>query len=306
MNTTTDAAVCPANPIFTPSALAAVALPATGVAVVGTPLGNKYDVTLRQAAVLGRAQVIAAEDTRRVRSLAAAIGVSITGTVISNFDHNEDQRKAQLLALARTNLVAVVTDAGMPVVADPGYTLVAAAHDAGIPVTVIPGPSAVTTALAGAGLPAGGFRFVGFAPRKPAARTALFQSHIGAGDALVVFESPHRIAATLAVAREVFGDQQPAAVCRELTKTYEEYRRGSLAELCQWAAAGVKGEITLIIGPAAAVDEEDPASLVAQAESLVAEGMKLKAACRQVTEGTTVSKNDLYDAVLAARNEIVT
>ncbi len=275
-------------------------LPTRGVVLAATPLGNVGDASPRLRAALAGADVIAAEDTRRVRNLAAALGVEITGRVVSNFDHNEEGRARQLLDAARSGVVLVVTDAGMPLVSDPGFSLVDAAHTAGVPVTCLPGPSAVPTALALSGLPVGRFLFDGFAPRKSGARREWLESLRTEERAVCFFESPHRLAETLGVAAEVLGTTRRAAVCRELTKTYEEVRRGTLPELAEWAAAGVKGEITVVI-EGGVPDEADVAALVPVVESLVAEGMRLKDACRDVAAGRGVSNRELYEAVLAAR-----
>ena len=271
-----------------------------GVVLAATPLGNIHDASPRLRQALADADVIAAEDTRRVRTLATALGVEIRGKVISNFDHNEAGRAAGLIDAARSGTVLVVTDAGMPLVSDPGYSLVDAAHDAGVPVTCLPGPSAVPTALALSGLPVGRFLFDGFAPRKPGPRREWLESLRTEERAACFFESPHRLADTLAVAAEVLGPERRAAVCRELTKTYEEVRRGTLPELAEWAAEGVKGEITVVI-EGGSPREFDVDSLVPVVESLVSEGGRLKDACRQVASGRGVSNRELYEAVLAAR-----
>lgn len=272
----------------------------TGVVLAATPLGNAADASPRLAQALAAADVIAAEDTRRTRALAAALGVEITGRVVSNFDHNEDSRARELLDAARDGTVLVVTDAGMPLVSDPGHSIVAAAHDASIPVTCIPGPSAVTTALALSGLNVGHFIFDGFAPRKAGARRAWLETLVHERRAVCCFESPHRIEQLLADAADVLGSDRRGAVCRELTKTYEEVRRGSLAELAEWASEGVKGEITVVIegGTGAAVTAAD---LVPQALELAEAGMRLKDACKQAAKGTGVSNRELYDAALEAR-----
>lgn len=271
-----------------------------GVILAATPLGNIADASPRLRQALAEADVVAAEDTRRVRSLAAALGVEIRGRVLSNFDHNEEGRAQQLLDVARSGTVVVVTDAGMPLVSDPGFSLVDAAHDAGVPVTSFPGPSAVPTALALSGLPVGRFIFDGFAPRKSGARREWLASLRTEERAVCFFESPHRLAGTLAEAAELLGPTRRAAVCRELTKTYEEVRRGTLSELAEWAAAGVKGEITVVL-EGGTVDDVDVAALVPVVESLVAEGVRLKDACKQVAAGRGVSTRELYETVLAAR-----
>ncbi|WP_156227168.1 16S rRNA (cytidine(1402)-2'-O)-methyltransferase [Corynebacterium comes] len=275
-------------------------LPPTGVVLAATPLGNIHDASPRLRAALAGADVIAAEDTRRVRNLATALGVEIRGKVVSNFDHNEAGRAGQLLDAARTGIVLVVSDAGMPLVSDPGFSLVDAAHTNGVPVTCLPGPSAVPTALALSGLPVGRFLFDGFAPRKSGPRREWLESLRTEERAACFFESPHRLAETLADAADILGSTRRAAVCRELTKTYEEVRRGTLPELAEWAAGGVKGEITVVI-EGGTVDEVDVDQLVPVVESLVGEGMRLKDACRRVAGGRGVSNRELYEAVLAAR-----
>lgn len=281
------------------SALGLEPLP-RGVILAATPLGNVADASARLMQALAHADVIAAEDTRRVRNLAQALGIEISGSVVSNFDHNEQARAQQLIDAAQHGTVLVVTDAGMPIISDPGLSLVAAAAERDIPVTCFPGPSAVPTALALSGLGVGHFLFDAFPPRKPGPRKAWLESLRNEKRAIVFFESPHRIADTLADAAQVLGADRPAAVCRELTKTYEEVRRGCLAELAEWASEGVKGEITVVIegGTGAAVTAAD---LVPQALELAGAGMRLKDACKQAAKGTGVSNRELYDAALEAR-----
>ncbi|AGF71897.1 16S rRNA (cytidine(1402)-2'-O)-methyltransferase [Corynebacterium halotolerans] len=271
-----------------------------GVILAATPLGNIDDASPRLRQALAGADIVAAEDTRRVRSLASALGVGIRGRVLSNFDHNEEGRARQLINAARSGTVVVVTDAGMPLVSDPGFSLVDAAHDAGVPVTCFPGPSAVPTALALSGLPVGRFLFDGFAPRKAGARREWLESLRTEERAACFFESPHRLAETLAEAAEILGPDRRAAVCRELTKMYEEVRRDTLPELAEWAAAGVRGEITVVLEGGSA-DDVNVASLVPVVEALVADGMRLKDACKQIAAGRGVSNRELYEAVLAAR-----
>ena len=272
----------------------------TGIILAATPLGNVDDASPRLRWALAGADLIAAEDTRRVRSLAAALDVELRGRVGSNHGHNGEWRSRQLIDAARTGTVLVVSDAGMPLVSDPGFSIVAAAHEAGVPVTAFPGPSAVPTALALSGLPVGRFIFDGFAPRKSGARRGWLETLRTEERAVCFFESPHRLAETLAEAREILGSDRRAAVCRELTKTYEEVRQGTLAELVEWAAAGVRGEITVVLA-GGSVEEVDVAALVPVVEGLVAEGVRLKDACKQVVAGRGVSNRELYEAVLAAR-----
>ena len=276
-------------------------LPAHGVVVAATPLGNIGDASPRLKAALERADVIAAEDTRRARNLAAALGAEIRGRVVSNFDHNEDKRTRELIDAARAGIVLIVTDAGMPLVSDPGHSLFSAAHDAGVPVTCLPGPSAVTTALALSGLGVGRFIFDGFAPRKSGARRSWLESLKNEERAGCFFESPHRLAQTLADASSILGAERRAAVCRELTKTYEEIKRGTLGELAEWAEENARGEITVVIEGGAA----EPASLeelLVEVRAEVDRGVRAKEACKQAAAGTEWSNRELYDAYLAARD----
>lgn len=272
-----------------------------GIIVAATPLGNLGDASPRLVMALQQAHVIAAEDTRRLRNLANALGVELRAKVISNFDHNEAGRVEELLRAARNSSVLVVSDAGMPVVSDPGHNIVAAAHDAGISVTAIPGPSAVPTALALSGLQVGKFIFDSFAPRKDGARRSWLESFRSERRAVCFFESPHRLADTLHLAAEILGPERRGAVCRELTKLYEEVRRAPLGELADWAEQGVKGEITVVIegGEQAEVSLEDALTRV---QELVDGGLRLKAACKQVGMRTSQSNRELYDAYLRARD----
>ena len=273
-----------------------------GIILAATPLGNIDDATPRLRQALAEADYIAAEDTRRTRNLAQALGVELRGQILSNFDHNEQDRVEQLIHHARTATVVVVTDAGMPIVSDPGFPLVAAAHDAGVPITCFPGPSAVPVAIALSGLHVGKFAFDGFAPRKSGARRAWLESLITEERAVCFFESPHRIAATLAEAVEILGPDRRAAVARELTKVYEEVRRGTLAELADWAAGGPKGEITCVIeGAMPETRTIELPELVERVSELVAGGERLKTACATVAAAHNVSKKELYDAVLRSR-----
>ena len=277
----------------------APALP-RGVIVAATPLGNIDDASPRLRAALAGADVVAAEDTRRTRALAAALGVEIRGRVVSNFDHNEARRAETLLDAARHGTVLVVTDAGMPVVSDPGLTLVDAALDAGVSVTCFPGPSAVPTALALSGLSVGRFIFDGFAPRKSGRRRSWLESLKGERRAVCFFESPHRLAETLHDAAQVLGAQRRAVVCRELTKTHEEVVRGTLGELAERADAGVLGEVTVVLDGSDG-EEADVAGLVDAVLERVSTGERLKAVCKDVAGAAGVFSRELYEAALAAR-----
>ncbi|WP_410655315.1 16S rRNA (cytidine(1402)-2'-O)-methyltransferase [Amycolatopsis sp. lyj-112] len=269
--------------------------------LAATPLGDVRDASPRLSEALATADVIAAEDTRRLRSLTAALDVSPVGRVVSFYEDVETARLPKLLeSLKAGETVVLVTDAGMPSVSDPGFRLVAACVEAEVPVTCLPGPSAVTTALALSGLPCDRFCFEGFAPRKPGERAKWLGSLKDEPRTAVFFESPHRLASTLADAAEVLGPDRRAAVCRELTKTYEEVKRGNLPDLAAWAAEGVKGEITVVLAPAPP-RSVSIADLVPEVSSRVAAGERLKSAAAEVAEATGVSKKELYDAVLASR-----
>jgi 16S rRNA (cytidine1402-2'-O)-methyltransferase len=271
--------------------------------LAGAPLGDPADASPRLRAALAAAPVIAAEDTRRLRRLAAALGVPLTGRVVSYYDSVERARVPALIAALRAGEdVLVVTDAGMPSVSDPGYRLVAAAVAAGLPVTALPGPSAVTTAVALSGLPCDRFCFEGFLPRKPGERRAALARLVAEPRTLVFFEAPHRLAAALTDLAATFGADRPAAVCRELTKTYEEVRRGPLADLATWAATGVRGEITLVVGGAPErAPLTDPAELAAAVARHEAAGADRKTAMAEVARAAGVPRRQVYDAVLAAK-----
>ena len=286
-------------------------VPAGLLVLAATPIGDPADAPARLAVELARADVVAAEDTRRLSRLARALDVEVTGRVVSFFEGNEAARVPGLVERLRGGArVLLVTDAGTPSVSDPGYRLVVAAVAAGVRVTAVPGPSAVTAALAVSGLPVDRFCFEGFLPRREGARRTRLEELADEPRTLVLFEAPHRTAATLADLAAVFGTDRPAAVCRELTKTYEEVVRGGLAPLARWAADGVRGEVTLVVGgapPPAAVDPTDPAragdvsALVAEVERRVTAGASRRDAVRAVAAETGVARRALYDAVVAAR-----
>jgi 16S rRNA (cytidine1402-2'-O)-methyltransferase len=268
--------------------------------LAGTPIGRVADASPRLAEELGAADVVAAEDTRRLRRLAGELGVEISGRVVSYFDGNESARTPALVeALLAGERVLLVTDAGMPSVSDPGYRLVAAAVDAGVEVTAVPGPSAVLAALAVSGLPVDRFCFEGFPPRKAGERSRRLTALAAEQRTMVFFEAPHRTEATLRAMAEAWGAERPAAVCRELTKTHEEVRRGPLADLVAWAAAGVRGEVTVVVagavGTAAVAD--DPASLSAAVAALEGEGRTRKDAITEVARLAGVPKRQVYDLV---------
>ena len=267
-----------------------------------TPLGQPSDASPRLITALSSADIVAAEDTRRVRTLAKALDVRIGGKIVSFFDHVEASRVPELIdEISAGATVLVVSDAGMPLISDPGHRLVLACLDAGLPIRCLPGPSAVTTALAVSGLPSDKFCFEGFAPRKQAARRDWLASLAEERRTAVFFESPRRLPACLRDAVERLGGDRRAAVCRELTKVHEEVVRASLAELATWAADGVLGEITVVL--AGATVRADLPALVAEVEALAASGNRVKDACSQVAEAhpELKSRRALYDAVLRSR-----
>ncbi|WP_336032911.1 16S rRNA (cytidine(1402)-2'-O)-methyltransferase [Geodermatophilus sp. FMUSA9-8] len=270
----------------------------------GAPLGQPGDVGPRLRQAMVTADVLAVEDTRRLHRLATDLEVTLTGRVVTFHESVERQRLPGLLAaLADGATVLLLTDAGMPSVSDPGYTLVRAAIEAGVAVTSVPGPSAVTTALAVSGLPVDRFCFEGFLPRKPGERRSRLTSLADERRTMVFFESPHRLADALADAAAAFGPSREAAVCRELTKTHEEVRRGPLFALVEWAADGVRGEITLVV--AGAVPEPvslSPAELAALVAGEEAAGATRKDAIRAVVARTGLPRRTVYDAVVAAKD----
>jgi 16S rRNA (cytidine1402-2'-O)-methyltransferase len=279
---------------------------ATGrLILAATPLGDPGDASPRLVAGLATAAVIAAEDTRRLRRLCADLGVTPSGRVVSFFEGNETGRVPALLdALRDGSDVLVVTDAGMPAISDPGYRLVAAAVAAGLTVTVLPGPSAVTAALAVSGLPVDRFCFEGFLPRRAGERRRALAALAGEPRTVVFFEAPHRLAATLLALVEAFGPDRPAAVCRELTKTYEQIRRGTLRELAEWAAGDVRGEITLVVGGAPAVaSSAEPAELAAAVADREAAAESRKDAIAAVARAYGLPKRVVYEAVVTQKRQ---
>ena len=272
--------------------------------LAGAPIGRADDASPRLAAALATADVVAAEDTRRLSRLCADLGIAVTGRVVSYFEGNEAQRTASLLeALHAGERVVVVTDAGMPTVSDPGYRLVVAAVEQGLPVTCVPGPSAVTTALAVSGLPTDRFCFEGFLPRKAGERRARLAELQAERRTCVLFEAPHRLADALADMAAVLGPERRAVVCRELTKTYEEVVRGTLPELVAWAAGGVRGEVTLVLeGAPEPTVERTPDELVRLVGVREAAGLTRKEALAAVAAETGLPKSAVYDAVVAAKH----
>ncbi len=291
--------------------------------LAAAPIGRPQDASPRLAAALGEAPVVAAEDTRRLRRLAADLGVRVTGRVVSYYENVEAARAPGLLDELRSGHdVLLITDAGTPVISDPGYRLVAAAAEAGIRVSVLPGPSAVTAALAVSGLPSDRFCFEGFPPRRAALRARRFAELAAEPRTMIFFESPRRLAATVAELAGALGGARPAVVCRELTKTHEEIRRGTLGELAEWAAAGPLGEVTIVVagararrarvspagaggggapdGPGAGADVTS-ARAAAEVAARERAGLSRKDAIAAVAADFGLRKRDVYDSVVRHR-----
>lgn len=269
--------------------------------LAATPIGDPRDAAPRLAEELATADVVAAEDTRRLRRLCAELGVTPAGSIVSYHEHNESARTPELVErLLAGDRVVVVTDAGMPSVSDPGYRLVSAAVAADVRVTCVPGPSAVLMALAVSGMPVDRFCFEGFLPRKPGEKARALAALADERRTMVFFEAPHRIAASLSAMAEAFGADRQAAVCRELTKTYEEVKRGGLADLADWAADGVKGEITVVVSGAPAATVTSVEDALPGIRERVAAGERLKDVCADVAASTGLSKKNLYDAFVHA------
>lgn len=277
-----------------------------GVLILGgTPIGNLADASDRLRSALATADLIAVEDTRKLRTLASGLGVRTRGRVIVNHDHNEEGRSATIVqAVQDGQRVLLLSDAGMPTISDPGYVAAAAVAEADLPVTVVPGPSAALTALALSGLPTGRFTFEGFLARKGSERSRRLASLAGEERTMIFYESPHRTAATLADFVQTFGVDRRGTVSRELTKLHEEVRRGTLAELAEWAESErIRGEIVIIVEGAQAPETPEAQDVVQLVLDRVAAGERLKAACAAVAAETGTSKRELYEAALAARSE---
>jgi 16S rRNA (cytidine1402-2'-O)-methyltransferase len=273
--------------------------------LAGVPLGNPGDASARLLTAIKSASIIAAEDSRRFQRLCQDLGISNEAKVLSFFEGNEEERTEQLLKELKNGAdVLVVSDAGMPTVSDPGFKLVRAAVEANIPVEVLPGPSAVTTALALSGLPTDRFCFEGFVPRTQGLRNKFFENLKFEPRTIVFFEAPHRLLETLDVAAEILGENRKAALCREMTKTYEETVRGNLAELKSWARSkDVLGEITIVIsGAAEGAKEVSQQSIIEAVRKLEDVGMDRKEAIAAVSQQLELPKRDVFDAMVAAKN----
>lgn len=271
------------------------------IVLAATPIGDPRDASPRLVELLETADIIAAEDTRRLRRLLATLGVTPRGRVLAHHDHNEADSAAGLVDLARGGAqIVLVTDAGMPAVSDPGYRVVVAAIAADIAVTAVPGPSAVLAALAVSGLATDRFTFEGFPPRKAGERARYLAALTDEPRTMVFFEAPHRLAEVLTALSDSFGADRQAAVCRELTKTHEQVIRGTLADLQRWAGDGVLGEVTLVVAgrPRRALDITE---LVAEVERLVLSGRTLREASKVVASAADIGARDVYDAAIKSR-----
>ncbi len=273
--------------------------------LAATPLGNVDDASARLVAALQNCDVIAAEDTRKLRALTSRLGIEPRGQILSFYEGNESARVPELIERARAGArVLVVTDAGMPSVSDPGFRLVREANDAGIRVTCLPGPSAVLAALVLSGLPVARFAFEGFLPRKAGERRRRLESLATEERTMVFFEAPHRLEASLADMVHAFGGGREAAVCRELTKVHEEVIRGRLSDLHEWAGGEVRGEITVVIDGASSDDVRAAAGLTtdeqiaAAVNAVIAHGASRKDAVAQVAAEAGLPKRRVYDVSL--------
>jgi len=279
------------------------------ILMAATPLGNAEDSSLRLIKALQESDVVAAEDTRKLRALVSRLGIETSGQVVSFYEGNESARVPELIERALGGAqVLVVTDAGMPSVSDPGFRLVREAHEAGVPVTTLPGPSAALAALVLSGLPVARFAFEGFLPRKAGDRRRRLTSLATEERTMVFFEAPHRLIESLEDMVQTLGPDRRAAVCRELTKTYEEVKRGSLAELAEWSKEGVRGEITVVVDGASPDEVRSASGLSTDAEiadavaGAMAEGLSRKDAAARVAQAAGLSKRRVYDVSLADRS----
>jgi 16S rRNA (cytidine1402-2'-O)-methyltransferase len=270
--------------------------------VAATPIGHAQDASLRLRNAMETADIIAAEDTRKAKFLMNALGVISKAKVISFFAANESARVVEILdSVSQGSNVLMITDAGMPGVSDPGYSLVSAAIVRGITPVVLPGPSAVTTALTLSGLPMERFIFDGFISRTDGARREYFKAITHEERTVVLFESPRRLASSLEVAAELLGGHRLGAICREMTKTYEETIHGTIAELAAWANSHeVLGEITLVIAPAPAADRPTDEQILLQAQELISLGMGKREATAELAQELGIPKRDIYDLLIAS------
>ncbi len=275
------------------------------IMLAATPVGNAGDASARLVDALATSDVIAAEDTRRLRSLLSRLDVEPRGQIVSFYEGNESARVPELIARAAAGArVLVVTDAGMPSISDPGFRLVREAHESDVDITCLPGPSAALAALVLSGLPVARFAFEGFLPRKDGDRRRRLASLATEDRTMVFFEAPHRLDASVRDMADAFGMDRRAAVCRELTKTYEEVKRDSLGELARWAEGEVRGEITIVV--AGASDDErryasglgDDEAIAAAVRKRMESGLSRKEATAEVADRAGLSKRYVYDVSL--------
>ena len=275
------------------------------IMLAATPVGNAGDASARLVDALATSDVIAAEDTRRLRSLLSRLDVEPRGQIVSFYEGNESARVPELIARAAAGArVLVVTDAGMPSISDPGFRLVREAHESDVDITCLPGPSAALAALVLSGLPVARFAFEGFLPRKDGDRRRRLASLATEDRTMVFFEAPHRLDASVRDMADAFGMDRRAAVCRELTKTYEEVKRDSLGELARWAEGEVRGEITIVV--AGAADDErryasglgDDEAIAAAVRKRMESGLSRKEAAAEVADRAGLSKRYVYDVSL--------
>ncbi len=273
--------------------------------LAATPLGNPGDASTRLRVAIENATIVAAEDSRKFHRLVSDLGIEFKGRVISFFEGNEQDRTAEILSMLQAGAsVLVVSDAGMPTISDPGFRLMRDAIAAGLEVSVIPGPSAVTTAIALAGLPTDRFVFEGFSPRTSGAREKFFENLRNEERTIVWFEAPHRLVDALEDAVAVFGPERSGAICREMTKRYEETIRANLGELLTWAKGGeVLGEITMVLEGAVTNSAEVTSdAMVSRVKEFESAGMDRKAAIATVADEFAVSKRVVFTAMVEAKS----
>jgi 16S rRNA (cytidine1402-2'-O)-methyltransferase len=274
--------------------------------LAATPLGNPLDASPRLKMAIESAEIIAAEDSRRFHRLAADIGASFSARILSFFEGNETERTAELISLLHEGKnVLVLTDAGMPTISDPGFRLLRDAVAENIEVHVIPGPSAPTMAIALSGLPTDRFTFEGFAPRTSGARLAFYESLRFEERTMVLFEAPHRLLDSLQDAQSILGSDRRGAICREMTKTYEETIRGTLADLVEWARSHeILGEITLVFaGVEVGTESATNSQMVSRVREFESAGMDRKDAITTVARELDIPKKLVYAAVVEAQRK---
>lgn len=267
--------------------------------LAATPIGNSKDASVRLTELLQTADVVAAEDSRRAVRLFRDLNIHAPGELISFYDAVEEAKSQELVSRAHAGeTVVVISDAGMPTISDPGFRIVSLAIAQGVRVSVIPGPSAVLTALAISGLPVDRFTFEGFLPRKSGERKSVFEELLGEQRTMVFFEAPHRLAETIDDLSDIFGNERRIAICRELTKTYEEVIRGTLAEAKVWAKGDILGEIVIVLEGSQPISIMDESAWIDDVAARVALGYSQKDAIGEVARSLRIPKREVYDAVV--------